>query len=158
MFAWNQPSLHLANTDACPWVYSRNDDMSAEGINLPQINAIHTHEGYIWFHLLCRFRVTLLAWFLSQRIIRLKNNIFIEIYWMYAIKFHILMSQIATLSVTNRDTRHKLRHLLSQIATPSQNATITNCYVTRRRFKVNKPLYWGMRFDIKDVKQYGNAM
>ena len=28
----------------------------------------------------------------------------------------------------------------------------------RRRFKVNKPLYWGMRFDIKDMEQYGNAM
>ena len=26
---------------------------------------------------------------------------------------------------------HKLRHIQSQIATPSQNATITNCYVTR---------------------------
>ena len=63
--------------------------------------------------------------------IRWKNNIFIEIDWIYAIKLHILtLSQIATLSVTNRDTRHKLRHFQSQIATPSQIATITNCYVT----------------------------
>ena len=64
--------------------------------------------------------------------IRLKNNKFIEIDWIYAIKLHILtLSQIATLFVTNRDTRHKLRHFQSQNATPSQNATITNCYVTR---------------------------
>ena len=46
-------------------------------------------------------------------------------------KLHILtLSQIATLSVTNCDTRHKLRHFQLQIATPSQIATITNCYVT----------------------------
>ena len=64
--------------------------------------------------------------------IRWKNNIFIEIDWIYAIKLHILtLSQIATRFVTNRDTRHKLRHFQSQIATPSQIATITNCYVTR---------------------------
>ena len=42
----------------------------------------------------------------------------------------LTFSQIATLSVTNCDTRHKLRHFQSQIATPSQIATFTNCYVT----------------------------
>ena len=75
--------------------------------------------------------------------IRWKNNIFIEIDWIYAIKLHILtLAQIATLSVTNHDTRHKFRNFQSQIATPSQLATITNCYVTPFLWDSNTMHYW----------------
>ena len=59
------------------------------------------------------------------------SGLLYKIEWKYVIKLHILtLTQIATLSVTNCDTRHKLRHFQSQIATPSQIATIKNCYVT----------------------------
>ena len=61
------------------------------------------------------------------------ENVFCVLGRVPMIKLHILtLSQIATLSVTNCDIRHKLRHFQSQIATPSQIATITNCYVTIR--------------------------
>ena len=67
---------------------------------------------------------------------------FIEIDRLYVIKLHILtILQIATLSVINRDTRHTLRHFLSQIETPSEIATITNCYVTRSTCKSTQPHY-----------------
>ena len=56
---------------------------------------------------------------------------FIQFDRIYAVKMHILtLSLIATLYVTNHDTRHKLQHFPPQIATLSQIATITNCYVT----------------------------
>ena len=66
------------------------------------------------------------------------------------------LSQIATLSVTNCVTRHKLRHFQSQIATPSQIATITNCYVTRHflgvlllSFIINFPHFFA--YEVKEA-------
>ena len=78
---------------------------------------------------------------------------FIEIECIYVIKLHILtLSQIATLSVTICDTRHKLRHFQSQIATLSQIATITNCYVTGLRVNMTKTKFL-VSCDYHDVLQ-----